>query len=439
MRTSIVAVPAPLDSLFALQQSAADTLLVQVCKEDGVVLTLASNVAGCSAQLVRPPSSSPSGLSCDGTQFVPARVFASDVDGSYVLENRHVRVVVDGNGRITSYYDHAEKRELVAPGKAANVMELYDDVPDYWDAWDIEIYSLEKYRTLEGGEVTISKEGPLVASLKFRLSISDDSSLTQTISLSAISTRLDFETDVDWHENRKCLKAAFTWDIRSDVATYETQFGVVQRPTHRNTSWDIAKFEVCAHKFADLSEFGYGVALLNDCKYGHSTIENKMTLSLLRAPKAPDEHCDMGRHRFRYAVYPHAGSFNESNVVEEAYQFNVPLQVLPVNPSSLLAAGRGELPLSQPCFSISGARNVVLDTVKLAEDDKDSYIVRMYEAYGGHARALLTTRLAAASIHKVNIMEEHMEDGKLTWLSRSNTVEVAFKPFEIVTLKFTAH
>ncbi|KAJ2743616.1 Glycoside hydrolase, 38 vacuolar alpha mannosidase [Coemansia sp. BCRC 34301] len=440
MRTSIVSVPASLAPLFVSRQSTIGDLPIQVCKEDGTVLTLASNVSGCSAQTIRPIASS--ALLCGDSQFVPARAYAGQIGGSYVLENRHVRVIVDGNGRITSYYDHAERRELVAPGAAANVLELYDDVPDYWDAWDIEVYSLEKYRALEGGDVTISEEGPLVASLYLRMTISENSSLVQKVSLSAVSTRLDFETNVDWHENRKCLKAAFTWDICSDVATYETQFGVVQRPTHRNTSWDIAKFEVCAHKFADLSEFGYGVALLNDCKYGHSTLENKMTLSLLRAPKSPDEHCDMGHHSFRYAVYPHAGSFNESSVVKEAYQFNVPLQVLPINPSALLAKGQ-DLPLSQPYFSVSGARNVVLDTVKVAEDDKDSYIVRMYEAYGGHARALLTTRLPATSAYKVNILEELMEkdgsNGMLDWLSHSKTVEVIFKPFEVVTLKFTAH
>ncbi|KAJ2811264.1 Glycoside hydrolase, 38 vacuolar alpha mannosidase [Coemansia furcata] len=434
MRTSIVAVPAQLESMY-MRQTDVDSSLVQVCKGNGVVLTIAANVPGYGAQVV-----TPSAHHNTRAQFVPVRVSASETHGSYVMENRHVRVVIDSNGRITSYYDHAEKRELVAAGAAGNVLELYDDVPDYWDAWDIEVYSLEKYRALEGGDVTISEEGPLVASLQLRMRLSESSTLTQKISLSAISTRLDFETNVDWHENRKCLKASFTWDIVSDVATYETQFGVVQRPTHRNTSWDIAKFEVCAHKFTDLSEFGYGVALLNDCKYGHATLENKMSLSLLRAPKAPDEHCDMGQHRFRYAVYPHVGSFNESNVVQEAYQFNVPLQVLPVNPSALLEGH--ELPLGQPCFSISGARNVVLDTVKLAED-KSGYIVRLYEAYGGHARALLTTKLPAASVHKVNILEKRMcedaNNSELCWLSHSKTVEVVFKPFEIVTLKFISN
>ncbi|KAJ2694514.1 Glycoside hydrolase, 38 vacuolar alpha mannosidase [Coemansia sp. IMI 209128] len=426
MRTSIIAVPTPLAPTFT-RQANADSLPVQVC-DDGVVLAIAANVPGYAAQAIEPTT--------DGSaRFVPVRAYASKTDSSYVLENRHVRVTIDSNGQITSYYDHAAKRELVAT--AGNIFELYDDVPDYWDAWDIEIYSLEKYQTLTSGTVSISQEGPLVASLELKLDISEHSKLTQRISLSAISARLDFDTEVDWHENRKYLKASFTWDILSDVATYETQFGVVQRPTHRNTSWDIAKFEVCAHKFADLSEFGYGVALLNDCKYGHATLGNKMSLSLLRAPKAPDEHCDMGMHRFRYAVYPHAGSFNESNVVQEAYQFNVPLQILPYDMSALLGGGR-ELPLAQPCFSISGARNVVLDTVKLAEDDGNNFIVRMYEAYGGHARALLTTRLPADAVHKVNILEERVDDGaELSWMSHSKTVEVVFKPFEIVTLKFT--
>ncbi|KAJ1729987.1 Glycoside hydrolase, 38 vacuolar alpha mannosidase [Coemansia biformis] len=368
--------------------------------------------------------------------------------GTYVLENRFVRVTVNAKGQIESLYDKDERRELVPEGAVANFFELYDDVPLFWDAWDIEIYSMEKYRSLDGAEVAISDRGPLVASLAVRVPISNDSVLTQTITLSGISPRLDFDCDVDWHENRKCLKVSFTWDIHSEVATYETQYGVVQRPTHRNTSWDMAKFEVCAHKFADLSEFGYGVALLNDCKYGHSTLDNTMSLTLMRAPKAPDEFCDMGRHKFRYAIYPHRGTFSESNVVQEAYQFNVPLLQLPVNGARYDACGNAIVAAHhclnlRPYFSVSGARNVVLDTVKVAEDDVQSYIVRMYEAYGGHARAILTNRLPATEVAKVNLLEEPVNGGStseesgIRWLDHSRSLEVQFRPFEVITLKFT--
>ncbi|KAJ2776811.1 Glycoside hydrolase, 38 vacuolar alpha mannosidase [Coemansia javaensis] len=427
VRSDIVAIP---PAEYSRLETGSD--LVQVRASDGAILVPAINVPGFCAQPID------ARIRAAPLEVGAVSVVAS-ADGSHVLENRFVRVAVNAKGQIESYYDKDARRELVPKGAAANVFELYDDVPVFWDAWDIEIYATEKYRQLDGAEVSVADRGPLVASLSVRVPISDGSVLTQTISLSGISPRLDFDCDVDWHENRKCLKVSFTWDIHSDVATYETQYGALQRPTHRNTSWDMAKFEVCAHKFADLSEFGYGVALLNDCKYGHATLGNTMSLSLLRAPKAPDEHCDMGRHQFRYAIYPHAGTFSESNVVQEAYQFNVPLVQLSAHDVTGAVAGA-----SRPFFSVTGARNVVLDTVKLAEDDGASYIVRMYEAYGGHARAILTSRLPAADVCKVNILEEPMdgarsnEDMGIRWLDHSRSLEVQFKPFEVISLRFSA-
>ncbi|KAJ2791951.1 Glycoside hydrolase, 38 vacuolar alpha mannosidase [Coemansia helicoidea] len=393
---------------------------------DGAALVPVSNVPGLGVQLVDPRLQPP--------HVIAGAASATEGPGGvYVLENGFVRVTVNAKGQIASLYAKDEQRELVPEGEVANFFELYDDAPLYWDAWDIEIYAQEKYRPLDGADVSIADRGPLVASLAVRVPISGSSVLTQTISLSSLSPRLEFGCDVDWHENRKCLKVSFTWDIHSDVATYETQYGVVQRPTHRNTTWDMAKFEVCAHKFADLSEFGYGVALINDCKYGHSTLGNTMALTLLRAPKSPDEYCDMGRHQFRYAVYPHSGTFSESNVVREAYQFNVPLLQLPAASTHIFH--------DHPFFSLSGARNVVLDAVKVAEDDGQGYIVRMYEAYGGHARATLTTQLPVAEVTKVNILEEPMDSANkapgIRWLEYPRSLQVQFKPFEVVSLKFT--
>ncbi|KAJ2612158.1 Glycoside hydrolase, 38 vacuolar alpha mannosidase [Coemansia sp. RSA 1365] len=439
MRSDIVAVPEALYAQFIAAKSP-----MQIRTSDRAAFINVANVPGFGVQLIDTDVKT-------STRAIehPVRVL-KDADSGYVMENRHVRVVINNIGHITSYYDKAERRELVPKGAAANVFELYDDVPGYWDAWDIEIYSLEKFKSLDASVVSIADQGPLVASLSVRVPISDGSVLTQTISLSEISPRLDFDCEIDWNENRKCLKVSFTWDIYSDMATYETQYGVVQRPTHRNTSWDMAKFEVCGHKFADISEFGYGVALLNDCKYGHATLENTMSLSLIRAPKSPDEHCDMGHHQFRYAIYPHSGTFSESNVVQEAYHFNLPLLQIPTstgqNNTEVTLANSTLAPTPQkhhPFFSVSGARNVVLDTVKRAEDDSNSYIVRLYEAYGGHAHALITTRLPASKVVKVNILEEPLEDDTegnhcgVRWLTHSTSLEVKFKPFEVVSLKFT--
>ncbi|KAJ1935926.1 Glycoside hydrolase, 38 vacuolar alpha mannosidase, partial [Linderina macrospora] len=333
-------------------------------------------------------------------------------------------------GQLISLRDRHAERELVPPGERGNVFELYDDVPLFWDAWDIEIYNLEKYTEKPAAKLTIVDSGPLVATVAIEVPIGDNSVVKQWVSLAATSPRLDFATDADWHENRKCLKVSFTWDIRSEVATYETQYGVVQRPTHRNTSWDLAKFEVCAHKFADLSEFGYGVALLNDCKYGYATLDNTMTLTLLRSPKAPDAHCDMGHHTFRYAVFPHSGSFNESAVVQEAYQFNVPLIQLPVDVTAAASAVS-----ATPYFSVTGAPNVVLDAVKIAEDDPTAVIVRMYEAYGGHANATLTTALNVKTAQLTNILEEKIASADVKTAASQKSIALSFTPFQVVTLK----
>ncbi|KAJ2638266.1 Glycoside hydrolase, 38 vacuolar alpha mannosidase, partial [Coemansia sp. RSA 1287] len=175
---------------------------------------------------------------------------------------------------------------------------------------------------------------------------------------------------------------------------------------------------------------GYGVALLNDCKYGFSTLGNVMSMSLLRAPKAPDANCDMGHHSFRYAIYPHKGAFGEASVVREAYQFNVPLVQLPVD-----ATSSADFSI-MPFFTLSGDSSVVLDTVKAAEDNSSQVVVRMYEAYGGHARVKLSTKLRVTRAQLTNILEEHVEDAKLVVLGSKRSVDLAFKPFEVKTVKF---
>ncbi|KAJ2706888.1 Glycoside hydrolase, 38 vacuolar alpha mannosidase [Coemansia sp. IMI 203386] len=397
----------------------------QVRKQDQAALMVAAAVPSGGVQIASPSNDA---------DAVPVSAYY-DGNGLVVLENLYVTAKFNPNGHLTSFVDRRTERELVPPGQAGNVMRLHDDVPIFWDAWDIEINHLHKFFVMSASNVTIVDEGPLLASISIEMSVGKNSRMRQFVSLSAVSPRLEFDCDVDWHESHKCLKAAFTWDIRSDNATYETQYGVVQRPTHRNTTWDMAKFEVCAHKFGDLSEFGYGVALLNDSKYGYATLDNTMTITLLRSPKSPDANCDMGHQSFRYAVYPHQGSFNESRVVQEAYQFNVPLVQLPVDMSvAATCEFRGS-----SFFALSDAPNVVLDAVKAAEDGSQDVIVRLYEAYGGRSKAVLTTKLAFGGVAKTNILEEQMERLELmTAAGKGQHVVVDLKPFEVVTLRFRA-
>uniref|UniRef100_A0A8C3V7U6 alpha-mannosidase n=1 Tax=Catharus ustulatus TaxID=91951 RepID=A0A8C3V7U6_CATUS len=267
----------------------------------------------------------------------------------------------------------------------ANQFALFDDVPLYWDAWDVMDYHLETRKPvttmLKPLEVTLA--GGLRGSVRFSLKVGKSSTLTQEIILDAMCPYLRFQTQVEWKEAHKFLKVEFPVNVRSTSATYEIQFGHLQRPTHWNTSWDWARFEVWAHKWLDLSEHGFGVALLNNCKYGASVHRNILSLSLLRAPKSPDSTADIGLHQFTYAVMPHQGSFQEAGVIQQAYSLNFPLHVVPAS--------------CAPCpawsaFSVSSPA-IVLETVKQAEDRPEAVVVRLYEAHGSTVTAWLQTSL----------------------------------------------
>ena len=213
---------------------------------------------------------------------------------------------------------------------------------------------------------------PLRAELKFEFTIGQASRLTQVVRLDAGARRLEFRCEADWQESHKMLKLAFPVQVSAMNATYEMQFGHVERPTHYNTPYDLARYEVPFHKWFDLGEHGFGVALLNDCKYGGSTFDNVMRLSLLRSPDSPDPKCDRGRHEFAFALFPHAGNWRDAGVVAEAYRFNHPLR-----PGNLTGS-----------FATVNTPNLVIDTIKRAEDSA-ALIVRLYECHGARGTARL--------------------------------------------------
>uniref|UniRef100_A0A671NGH4 alpha-mannosidase n=1 Tax=Sinocyclocheilus anshuiensis TaxID=1608454 RepID=A0A671NGH4_9TELE len=235
--------------------------------------------------------------------------FVIQVDGTIMMENGLLKAKIDQTGRLMSLLLLQTNRETIFEGCLGNQFTLFDDVPLYWDAWDVMDYHLQTRKpvieVIEPAKVV--RSGTHQGSVSFLLSISGKSTIRQEIVLDACCPYVKFNTQVDWEESHKFLKVEFPVQVRSPNATYEIQFGHLQRPTHRNTSWDWARFEVWGHKWADLSEHGFGVALLNDSKYGYSIHENIMTLSLLRAPKAPDANADMGHHNFTYALMPHTG------------------------------------------------------------------------------------------------------------------------------------
>lgn len=350
------------------------------------------------------------------------KVQAVDGKSRLTLENGFVRAEFDPAGGLVSFIDKRMSRECIEPGEAGNRFVLFDDEPLAWDAWDVDVFHLEKRSAAQGAvSAGVTESGPLRASLEFEYRLSPASTLRQTVSLTALSPRLDFASHVDWHERHRFLKVEFPLNLRAQNATYEIQFGHLQRPTHFNTSWDLARFEVCAHKWADLAEPDFGVALLNDCKYGHAAQGNILRLSLLRSSTHPDPEADRGKHSFRYALLPHAGSFQQADVIGEAFRFNMPM----------LLRGTAA-PTAETAFFDVDSPVVILDTVKKAEDS-EALILRMYEAHGGRGFVKVSSPLPVKAVSRCNLLEA--EDIPMKWEDGGVRLEVT--PFQIVTLKMT--
>jgi alpha-mannosidase len=336
------------------------------------------------------------------------------------MENDLLRVQWDERGLLSSIWDKEANREVLDERARGNLLQLHDDNPKRWDAWDIDIDYLKDPVDLIGlssREVEIS--GGIRGAVRFTREFGS-SRFTQRMVLDAGSRVLRFECDVDWHEEHKLLKVAFPVAVRSPQATYEIQFGHVERTTHSNTSWDQARFEVCGHRWADLGEAGYGVALMNDCKYGYDIRGSVMRLSLLRAPTHPDPTADRGAHRFTYALMPHPRDFREAGVIAAAEDLNAPLRIV-----------RGNLPAGGHRSLIEVDRpQVVVEAIKRAEDS-NATIVRLYEAWGGRCRARLRTTLPASRALLCDLLERDRKEVAVN----ESVIELDLTPFKILTLK----
>lgn len=380
--------------------------------------------------------------------------------GVFELRNSQYAVKVT-NGAITSLYDLNVERELIPKGKKAAQLVIFDDKPLYWQAWDVEVYHLNSRQELSPEKVYISSHDTAKVSLTIETKISDKSWITTKLSLPAAigdsPSAIEIEAEIEWHETMKFLKVEFPVDITNTEASYETQFGIVRRPTHYNTSWDMAKFEVCVHKWADLSEATYGVSILNDSKYGFAVAGNLMRLSLLRAPKAPDAHADMGRHTTKYAIFPHSGPLTHATV-RKAFELNNPLRIVNhAAPTSAadLAGVHSTSPGLLSSFNILGADNLILDTIKRGEDDEDvsrgelpvkkghSVIVRVYDAMGGKSKAVLSwgKDIRVKRVVRTNALEDEEEDvssemvGGLGQDGERKGVKIEVRAFEVGTWK----
>ena len=338
------------------------------------------------------------------------------------MENGFYRVALDENGILTSVYDKLSEREVLAG--PSNVLKIFEDKPGGETAWNIDIEYQNKEWSLEQAvSVEILEASPLKGALRVVRKF-HNSTITQDIVLYADLDRIEFRTAVDWHEREKMLKAEFLPDILSSKATYEIQFGAIERPTHENTSYDRTKFEVCGHKWADLSEGDYGVSLLNDCKYGYDIKENRMRLTLLRSPIDPDLTADQGYHTFCYAIRPHKGGWTAAGTVQAGYALNVPLEA-----QFCPDAAEGSLPPEKSYFQVSKG-NVILDTVKAAEDG-DGIILRLYESSGTKTRVSLQSALPFAEALECNLVEENERPAE----TEGSAVNFEMHPFEIKTFR----
>lgn len=340
-----------------------------------------------------------------------------------IVENDVLKVTFDDSWQISSLFDKREGREVLKPGTVANEIRIYADYPDAYDAWEWQAYSREKYIALtdfdrvetvdDGARLGICIRRPFMHSV-----------ITQTLWFTDDSARIDFETTVNWQDSHKMVKAAFPVDINADKATYDIQFGTVERPTHSNTDWDKAKFEVCAHKYADISEGNYGVSLLNDCKYGHDIHDGVMQLSLLRSPTNPNPEADRGEMTFTYSLYPHPGRLSDADTVRRAYDLNLPM-------TALAATGdKNSIPTAFSAVSLD-TDHVICETVKAAERGEGT-VLRLYECKNIRGSVGLTLGLGAKKAWLCDLMENELREIPV----EDGHISLAVGGFEILTVKF---
>ena len=341
----------------------------------------------------------------------------------YTFENPFIKVCFNEKIEITSLYEKEAEKELIQEGRCGNVLRTYEDRPMQWDNWDIDVFYQRKpyeadwyspARVIENGEVRMVVE--------FECGFLD-STVTQQVCLYHQIPRIDFRTKADWKTHHVILKTHFPVDVNTTRASYEIQFGNVERETTNNYSWDTAKFEACGHKWADLSENSSGISLLNDCKYGYGIKKGDMSLTLIKSGTYPNEDADIGEHEFTYSIYPHAGRWQEAKTVEMAYNLNVPM--LAKRTGRQEGCG-GEYESFLKCSQES----CFVEVIKKAEDG-NGVIVRMYENKNNRVRAQIQTAYPIAHVYECNLLEENEEE--LT--AGKNCFETVFKPYEIKTFR----
>jgi alpha-mannosidase len=338
------------------------------------------------------------------------------------MSNGIVSARWDDTGALVSIVDHRADRELLLAGRHGAVVELAPDHPVEYDAWDLESWARRNSEELRGCDsIEVVERGPLVAIVQVARRFGQ-SSLVQRYVLRAGSARLDVEFDIDWHEDEKLLSVAFPLAVHAPTVDCGVQFGTVSRPRYPNTSWDAAKFEVCAHRFVDVNEPSFGVAVLDDGRYGHAVLGDAIRVTLLRSPCWPAPQADRGRHRTTVSVFPHGA--DRSDVVREAEALNTPLRMVP---------GPGERTSDSTGYAIDVDQpGVQVSAVKLADDGSGDVIVRLFEAVGDRADVVIGTAFPFTAAERTNLLED---PGEAVPVTDEHAAAITMRPFELATLR----
>lgn len=341
------------------------------------------------------------------------------------FDNDYFNIQFNEKGQFSSIFDKRANREILQHGQIGNVIMSYEDRPHNYDAWDINNYYDEKSWEVDNiSSIEVIESGPVRSSLRIQRTYLD-STISQTISIYQNIARIDIQNDVDWKQKQILLKLILPLNIQTNEATFDIQYGNVKRHTHANTSWDIAKFEVCMHKWLDLSEYGYGVSILNDCKYGASVRDSVVGLTMLKSGTYPNPVADQERHQFTYSIFPHENGWREANTVTQAYQINNPsIAIMKSNDSGLLPSTYSMIQCDN--------KNVVIEVVKQAEDSNET-IVRLYECYQQREQATLNFHKNIKSIVECDMLENSQSNIPFA----KNSAQINITPYEIKTLKIS--
>lgn len=356
-------------------------------------------------------------------RFVPAasqkKVQLTATVGKNNVETKFYKLTWNDHGQITSLYDKTAQREVFVAESLNNTLEIYEDKPRDYDAWNIDFDYYLKKQILNAHQIQVVENNELRVVIQLEY-VYQSSYIKQNMILYSHNYRVDFETEVNWQERQKLLKAGFWPDVRTTEARYQIQFGNLTRSTTWNTSWDWAKFETVGHQWADLSEQNYGVALLNNCKYGYGIHNNHLTLSLLKGAISPDPQADLGKHSFTYSLLPHKENFVTGKVEENAWELNNPL-----------IAKEGVLNSLEQLLQINSAQTVVIDALKKAEKS-NNLILRLHDHTGGRRKITINPLFSCKGVNDVNLLEEKIAELDFP----AGKVEFTLKPYEIKTLEF---